>query len=397
MNFKFNIGEEVVGDFRHFVVLEREIRDNLLSNGRIQKLKWYKLLCKKCGWDGCYMNESNLTKGCGCSCCHGRTVVEGINDIPTTAPWMVKYFQGGHDEAKLYTQGSGVKLHFVCPDCGNIKDKEVQIYNLFKNQQLPCPCKDGFSYPEKIVHSLLSQCNVKFISQVTKTTLQWAENYRYDFYIPALNMIIETHGMQHYRETGRGRPLIEEQKNDKVKKQLAKDNGIEHYIVLDCRKSELGWIKSSVLNSDLKDVLNLSLIDWDLCQTKCKTNILVEVCIAKTKQPYLTTTEIATMFGLNCNTVRNYLKRGVHLNLVEYNPLVEKQRTTIKMTKKNYKPVNVYKDGIQVNKEPFASVKHLSEISHGVFNTKLSSSAIASVCRGERKTHKGFSFKYADQ
>ena len=66
-----------------------------------------------------------LSSNQGCACCHSLVVVPGINDIPTTDPWMISYFQGGYDEAKRYTHGSEQKIHPVCPECGRIKDKAI--------------------------------------------------------------------------------------------------------------------------------------------------------------------------------------------------------------------------------------------------------------------------------
>ena len=50
------------------------------------------------------MSERQILNGKRCACCSNSVVVEGINDIPTTAPWMVDYFPGGYEEAKRYTK-----------------------------------------------------------------------------------------------------------------------------------------------------------------------------------------------------------------------------------------------------------------------------------------------------
>ena len=63
--------------------------------------------------------------------------------------------------------------------------------------------------------------------------------------------IIENHGEQHYihRGTFKSKSLEDEQRNDVYKKTLARQNGVIHYIVLDCRESNVSWIKKSILNS----------------------------------------------------------------------------------------------------------------------------------------------------
>ena len=41
---------------------------------------------------------------------------------------MVKYFQGGIDEARRYTYNSRQKIYPICPDCGRVKDKDIYVY-----------------------------------------------------------------------------------------------------------------------------------------------------------------------------------------------------------------------------------------------------------------------------
>ena len=48
-----------------------------------------------------------------------------------------------------------------------------------------------------------------------------------------------------------GRTLEEEQENDELKKSLAIKNGIKDYLVIDCRESEMEFIKSNILKSQL--------------------------------------------------------------------------------------------------------------------------------------------------
>ena len=87
-DFKININKNIVDEYRDIVIIDREYRKN--SKG--QRRKWYKFKCNKCGWEEGWIEESHLISGRGCSCCYGKTVVKGINDIATTNPKLVKYF-----------------------------------------------------------------------------------------------------------------------------------------------------------------------------------------------------------------------------------------------------------------------------------------------------------------
>ena len=47
--------------------------------------------------------------------------------------------------------------------------------------------------------------------------------------------------------------------------ELALRNGIDEYIIIDCRKSNLNWIKNNILDSSLVNIFKLDDIDWELC------------------------------------------------------------------------------------------------------------------------------------
>ena len=96
-NWKYKIGETLNQKLGKIVLLEKEIRiKNYAStkNGgkcRIKRQKWYQYKCLKCEYIG-WVQQSDLNKGVGCSCCSNMIVVKGINDVATTDPDLIKYF-----------------------------------------------------------------------------------------------------------------------------------------------------------------------------------------------------------------------------------------------------------------------------------------------------------------
>lgn len=120
---------------------------------------YYYVKCLKCG---ATFYKPFFLRQTGCPVCSNIKVVQGINDIPTTNPEMIKYFQGGVEEAKLYHSGSTQKIYPKCPECGRIHNKLVSITNL-KLYGFQCICSDGISYPEKFVINLLDQCNINYV------------------------------------------------------------------------------------------------------------------------------------------------------------------------------------------------------------------------------------------
>ena len=226
---------------------------------------------------------------------------------------MVKYFQGGYDEAKKYSKGSDKEIYPVCPDCGRVKDKPMKIDTLRKNKSIGCICGDKISYPEKVMSHVLNIIEPNYISQLSSKNFEWCNKYRYDFYLPTYNSIIEVHGEQHYRHTGFKRTVEEEQENDRLKKELALNNGIDNYIIIDCRKSEINYIKNNILNSKLSELYDLNNIDWNKVNKLSTNNLIKEVCEYYQSNSNLLQREVANHFNICLNTFRRYLEKGKKL------------------------------------------------------------------------------------
>ena len=157
---------------------------------------------------------------------------------------------------------------------------ENKQYDNFLKGKIANPnvLSDGISVPEKFMWNVLKELNIEFKTQLNKRDFDWCQNYKYDFYIPSLNMVVETHGGQHYEkgfESCNGRNLKEEQLNDRLKKELALNNNIKNYIVVDCRKSELEWLKENIIK-ELDRYFDLSNIDWNLAWNNSLKNLVYE-------------------------------------------------------------------------------------------------------------------------
>lgn len=208
-DYRFKIGEIFNGmTICEFTRLESESKERKGDRAYICK-------CLKCGHYN-EISEYNI-KTQSCSACSGHTIIPGNNDLTTTHPHLVSYFPGGKDEAQQYSKGSGAKVHLICPRCKRKSNRSVIISNLVKDGSFSCFCSDGISYPEKFMGSLLDQLDLGFKYHYTA---EWTDGKEYDFFIPSLNLIIETHGAQHYIETSGSWQLSleEQQKNDSDKK-----------------------------------------------------------------------------------------------------------------------------------------------------------------------------------
>jgi len=270
------------------------------------KTKGYLYECVKDGYKG-EVSETGIISGVGCPVCSNNLIVEGINDIATTNPEIVHYFKNKNDAFK-YSIGTKTRIECQCIYCGQEKTASpiVLSNHLFKCSK----CGDGVSYPEKFMFSLLEQLNEDFISQ---KMFKWSERKVYDFYIPSKNLIIETHGSQHYKEaSGNWNSLSEIKRIDSIKKENALNKGVKHYITIDCSESDISWIKENIIKSKISGLYDLNNIDWLKChEIGCSSNIK-KTCELWNSGIY-SSREIAKIMKLSRSTVLNYIEKGLVL------------------------------------------------------------------------------------
>jgi len=239
------------------------------------------------------------------------------NVIFYTHSHLMKYLvnkQDGFD----YSHGTSKKILCVCPNCQNTK--LISISNLSNNGYGCTKCGDGTSYPEKFMTNLLQQLGVEYVFQLNSAHFSWCQKYKYDFFLPKLNTIIEVHGMQHYEDTFSKlskRILKEEQHNDNMKMELAKYNGIERYIIIDARKSSVEWIEKSVQNSELATLFELKKINWQKCQEYAVSSLVKRAC--ELWNAGKSVASITDMLRCNSESIRIYLKRGTEMGWCYYN------------------------------------------------------------------------------
>jgi len=315
-----------------------------------------------------------------------NNIIQG--NIVDTHPHLLKYFVNKED-AVNNTYGSERKVLFRCPDCGS--EKLIRINYVTRFDKITCNnCGDGISYPEKFLTNLLKQLNINYKYQLGKLDVNWIKsNNRYDFGILDLSCIIETNGKQHYLDDcfkfKNARNLDEEKIKDMEKEYLAKENGIENYVILDCRKSELDWIKNSIMKSKLPFIFNFieEDIDWIQCHTYALNNLVKLVCEYKNEHKKLTPDEIGKIFSITRGTVYKYLKMGKQVGW--YTDEQNKKRTCSKM-------VEIFKNNISLG--TFNSMTELENLSKNLLGIQLMSCGISKSCKDKDMIYKGFTFEY---
>lgn len=324
--------KNITSDFRHNI---GDCVNNMLILDTRKDKKGHKIYDFKCTKDGYvgHIREDHIETGHGCPVCAGKAVLVGYNDIATTRPDIADLFLNSNDGLK-YSEHSNKYAYFKCPRCGNIIYACINYVSIYG---LSCKkCGDGISYPNKFVYNFIEQLSSfynKNLNFQPEKTFDWSTNYQhknkklsgnkiYDMYIDNYNIIIENHGEYHYQESffsiKRGLTLQDIQENDKIKMKLAIDNGIhtDHYIVLDCSKSEMNYIKDSIMSSNLPKLLNFTedQIDWDECNKFATSSRVYEAC-NYWNDGIKSYKDISSIMKMHNSTIRRYIKRGKELGI----------------------------------------------------------------------------------
>ena len=262
---------------------------------------------------------SGSKKPTGCAVCSRRRIgpppkyINSIWSDPIYSKDWAKYFD--EEFMKTHTVQSSEYVDIMCPDCGKIK--HTQVSNLY-HRGFRCACNSKTSYPNKFVYSVLNQLKIDYEAEYHR---DWSNGRRYDLGNDELGFIIENHGPQHYEENFyKNRTLEDEQKNDAYKYKLAKENGFKNYIVLDCCKSEVQWIKNSIMNSVLPQLFNFSEsdVDWDLAGRDAVKNIVKEVCEEWEKDKSYDYSLVGKKFHISKSSVQDYLVIGAKYGWCSY-------------------------------------------------------------------------------
>lgn len=400
--FLFNIGQ----------VLETKLGEIKITNAKKENgLKLYQYKCLKCGYncDEHYIKgelikekwivESSLKNGCGCAVCGNICTVTEINSIYKTYPY---YKELGIDEewAKKYSLSTRTEAPITCPYCGNKYHKRAD--HVIRNRNSYCgKCGDGFKFPEKFINNVLNQLGVEFLTQLSSKNFKWCGKYRYDFYIPKNNMIIEVHGGQHYKSTTNFKMSLKEiQENDKIKEELAKENGIENYIVIDFRKSEFEWAIWNI-HKKLKCYFDFSNVNFENALNFALGNYKKQICEMwdSFNDGNKTIGDFVKEFNIKetKTCIRKYLKFGDEVGWCVYDAEVESLKANKKSSKKSKerdsKSINVTKDGYHIT--TYKSFADLEKYSLQDLGVKINKSSALQRCKGriDKPLH-GYMFEY---
>lgn len=370
---KYQNGEIIKTDFGDITIIEH-----------IHGTNKYRYLCSICGKEGIGNTRLISQSKTICPCLSRNRVIIGKNDIPTKAQWMIDYFQGGINEARLYTPDSSRYINPVCPFCGKVSNKQIQVSNIYRKHGFGCHCKDTISFPNKVMDGILRQLEVYYIAEYSPSYLKDTYNrrvQRFDFYIPQQNLIIEMDGgIGHY---GRNiNPLYDVKQADKFKERMARKRGLT-LVRIDARDSTLDYIYPNIKNK-LSAYFNFDDIDYDKLIDYCHKNIIKLVCDAYMKNNKLSATDVAHDLNMKVSTVKKYLRIGSDLGWVSMHHNESERRKKISNSRRKKSKRVVYTDNngnITVYKDVFDASK---------FTGTSISSIRNNLCGLSNKTRNGY-------
>lgn len=356
-DYFYNVGDIVNENLVIIEQLQMQRKSNKGSG--FVKCKGYLCRCLKDGYEF-KIKEFELKNGHGCPVCVNHVIIKGINDIGTTDPELVSLFVNEND-AYCYPRSSDNRVEVICPYCGT--KKIMRIAELTKYGYVTCEkCSDGISYPNKFAHELFSQLSKQYIDYQSEYSPDWAGKLRYDNYIELLNgnkIIVEMDGGYHYAKN-----YDYLTKNDSYKDELAEKHGIT-IIRINCNYLKVGQRYNMVktnLSEALKDIFDLSNVDWDKCNEVGISNKLIEVLEYYTNNPKLGLPEIARDCRISMPTLYEYLYTGEDLGLCTYirsDPNRIKNSKPIVMYDSQMNFIGIYKSGKQISEMfPELGLKH---------------------------------------
>ena len=349
--------------------------------------------CRMCGYDW-NVEPHCLLKGVKCPVCTGKQI--GPSPQYQNSIWSkddyreIGMFYGlSEDFMKSTMVGSGRKILIKCPNCGNLKEIDA---NTLLHKGFGCKhCSNKRSYAEKYMSSVFNQINIEYIPEYAP---EWANNKRYDFYLPHFNCIVEVNGIQHYTNSFLNRR--DEAENDKLKQQLAQDNGILNYLIIDCRRSEAQFVKDNIILSNLLNILNKNTedINWIQCEIDARKTLSSEICELWNNGCSLQT--IKNKVNKSYAYVIKILEQGNQRAVICYTEDEVRKRSKNDPPPKRNKP-NIHTISV-LQYDLFGKfIKKWDSISVAAQQLKISPKSIINSCRGVNTTGCGYIWKYADK
>lgn len=391
-NTKF--GQEYDKSMRNFAkfTIVRNKLDNIIKENGHKLLSSYIdkdtpiLIDFNCGHPSHYVDPDNYIQGHNkCRYCTHERTLKFQDDIYTLRPDLIKYFEN-EDETIGLAVRSSKKVNCKCPICG---EKKIYTVNQLSLNGFSCNnCRDGKSYPEKLMYNILKDLDIQFETEVHFDWCNYqinGKNYYgyYDIVIESMNIIIEMDGALHYKESNFG-PLNIIQEKDKYKNILAECHGYKIYRIdcnYDSQRIKYEYTKDSILRT-LSNVFDFSNLDWDDLNRRSDKPLLIEMCDMWNNG--YATNYICKTLNISNSTLIEYLNRGNKIGICSYTKEESNDRSLYFKSIKYNKYIKAIKDGKLIG--VFWDVNIFCKKYVEKYNIPISRSTINAVIRGQCKS-----------
>lgn len=173
-----------------------------------------------------------------------RKYKKQINSIKLKRPDLTKYLYNKEDSIK--TLGSNDVIVVKCPNKNCGFKKNIKVFRLVQRGFNCKFCSDKTSFPQKVLSAYLELNNINYEDEVFLPN-----GMRMDFIFESKHkkIAVEVNGNQHYSNSSNWGNTVKKHKQSlEYKKKYCQDNNIE-FIEIDCRNSDLSWIKKNMIES----------------------------------------------------------------------------------------------------------------------------------------------------
>lgn len=388
--WRVDIGSQIIDSKRDISIIDLEIR-YMSTWSKPCNEKWCKYKCNKCGYIG-WTPEKSLFEGKGCLGCNGKKVIKGINDLSITAPHVIKYLLNPEDAYK-YKRCSNQIIKTKCPFCGDIRD--YRISQLTTAPYSCHKCGKNTSISEKFFCEFFKMYNIDFIFQLSSANMKWCQNYRYDFYIPSINAIVELHGKQHYKNGIYHRTFEEIHETDIKKYNLAMSNGICQYYQIPVINTTRKSLIDSIIDHELLDVLHIGKKNLKSNLEECYERILskrtFDICEYYNEHPDYSAVKIGKYFGITSSTVLRALWDGSRYGICNYDGQDILRKTRINNNQLISKPIEII--NTKGERFEFLSIREAERMSEELLGVHITRFFIKKCCDNDL-TYQGYTIRY---
>ena len=198
---------------------------------------------------------TNLLRNHGCPEC--ALIAQGENKKKTTLNNYLRIFSEYQVELIEDYKGTYEPVLFKCLKCGNVFP--ASPHKISQNSK-GCPICNGNSPGEKIIYKFLTSNNIVFEKEKTFVDFKSDEDscYRYDFFLPSYNLLLEFNGIQHKQPMGgyfNGLEGYKEQvQHDMIKKEYALNHGYNYFEIWYYDKNNIERILTDYLELNSESV-----------------------------------------------------------------------------------------------------------------------------------------------